>query len=124
MFKSAVFNLRHKIKMANNSMTKSEDMAIINVPKVAFRSFIHIAQGNVDNGNRLQTLCYLLGPVQKISKQDIWIDTVVIPKQTCSVSSVEDNGIAEKDTITFLREKSLTKNKEIFAWVHTRSTLI
>ena len=66
--------------------------------------------------------CKLLGPSKYSNKDEVWIDTVIIPKQICSGSSVEDNGIEDKDTFTFLRETSLTKNKVIVAWVHTRSS--
>ena len=45
----------------------------------------------------------------------------MIPKQISSVSFVEDNGIEDQDTITYLSEHSLSKCKQIFAWVHTRS---
>ena len=59
-----------------------------------------------------QTFCYLLGPVQKTSEHDIWVDTIVIPEQTCSVDSVEDVGLEGQDSITYLRETSLTNNRE------------
>ena len=35
--------------------------------------------------------------------------------------SVKDDGIGETDSISYLRELSITKNKEIFAWVHSHS---
>ena len=99
----------------------SEKTWIVNIPSVTFRSFIQVADRNTVNGNQLQTLCYLLGPPQKTSKDDVWIDTLVIPKQMCSISTVEDYGIEDKDSINYLKEMSFTKKKEIFAWVHTRS---
>ena len=99
----------------------SEKTRIINIPSVTFRSFIQVADGNTVNGNQLQTLCYLLGPPQKTSTDDIWIDTLVIPKQMCSISTVEDYGIEDKDSITYLKEMSFTKTKERFVWFHTCS---
>ena len=107
--------------MASNSNEKNEEMKVINIPRIAYRSFIYIAEKNSVHGNQLQTMCYLLGPIRKTNEDEVWIDTVIIPKQICTVSSVEDNGIEEQDTITYLREMSLTKSKEIIAWVHTRS---
>ena len=96
--------------LASTSLDKGENLRIINIPKIAFRSFIDIA-----DGCKAQTFCYLLGPPQKTEMEDVWIDTVVIPKQISSVSFVEDNGIEDQDTITYLREHSLSKCKQIFA---------
>ena len=106
--------------MARNSMEKNVDIKIINIPSIAFRSFVHIAEKNLINGNLVQTLCYFLGPKLKSSQDEIWIDTMVIPMQICSVSTVEDNGIEETNTMSYLREMSSTKNKEVYAWVHSR----
>ena len=104
--------------------SNSEKMDIINIPGIALRSFIDIAEKNLVNGKLVQTLCYLLGPPKKSSKDEIWIDTVVIPKQTGTDSSVEDegieNGLDKWDTITALRKMGATRNKNIVAWVHTR----
>ena len=104
--------------------SNSEKMDIINIPAIALRSFIDIAEKNLVNGKLVQTLCYLLGPPKKSSKDEIWIDTVVIPKQTGTDSSVEDegieNGLEKWDTITALRKMGATRNKNIVAWVHTR----
>ena len=107
--------------MESKSLGNNQTLDIINIPKIAYRSFIYIAERNSLNGSQLQTLCYLLGPVRKTNTDEVWIDQVIIPKQICSVSSVEDDGIEDKDTITFLKEHSITKKKEIFAWVHSRS---
>ena len=104
--------------MASNSNEKNEEMKVINIPIIAYRSFIYIAEKNSVHGNQLQTMCYLLGPIRKTNEEEVWIDTVIIPKQICTVSSGEDNGIEEQDTITYLREMSLTKNKEIIAWLY------
>ena len=107
--------------MANDTEETHEEWKIINIPIVAYRSFIYIAQENTLNGNQLQTMCYLLGTSKETNKDEVWVDTVVIPKQICSISSVEDNGIEENDTITFLREHCTTRNKVLVAWVHSRS---
>ena len=98
--------------MASNNSENSETLGVINIPKIAFRSFVHIAEKNLVDGNLAQTFCYFLGPPQTNSEDEIWIDTIVIPKQICSDSSVEDNGIYQKDTITSLRKMSLTKKKK------------
>ena len=63
----------------------------------------------------------MLFTAQKTTNEEILIDTVVLPKQTCTNIWVEDKGIEEKSTIEFLREHFITKKKEVFAWVHTRS---
>ena len=107
--------------MAGNSLQGIEKRKIVNIPKVAFKAFIRIADGNLVNGSPAQTLCYLLGPKQKNTNDEIWIDTVVIPEQSSLLMSVEDDGIGETDSISYLRELSITKNKEVFAWVHSRS---
>ena len=98
----------------------AEGIEIINIPKIAFRSFIDIADKNRVNGKLVQTLCYLLGPRKKSIDDETWIDTVVIPKQTGTDSTVEDDGIEEKDTFTYLKELSFSKEKNVIAWVHTR----
>ena len=113
--------LIYEEKMAKNSVEESEKLDVINIPSIAFKSFIKIAQQNQISGNLLQTMCYLLGPAQKTTNEEILIDTVVLPKQTCTNIWVEDKGIEEKSTIEFLREHFITKKKEVFAWVHTRS---
>ena len=91
----------------------AEGIEIINIPKIAFRSFIDIADKNRVNGKLVQTLCYLLGPRKKSIDDETWIDTVVIPKQTGTDSTVEDDGIEEKDTFTYLKELSFSKEKNV-----------
>ena len=106
--------------MACKILDNLEEMKVVNVPRVSFRSFVNIADKNSINGNLMQILCYLLGPKQKTHEDEIWIDTIVIPMQLCSESMVEDNGIDKQNTITYLRESSVTKHKELYAWVHSR----
>ena len=97
--------------MAKNSVEESEKLDVINIPSIAFWSFIKIAQRNQISGNLLQTLCYLLGPAQKTTNEEIWIDTVVLQKQTCTNIWVEDKGIEEKSTIEFLGNISSQRKK-------------
>ena len=92
------------------TMATNQEMKIINIPKIAFRFFIHIADGNLDNGSLAQTMCYFLGPKQKTGQDEIWIDTILIPNQTCTSTSVEDNGIGPNDTFAYLRKHCMTKN--------------
>ena len=77
--------------MASKYVEKSEAIKVYNIPLIAFRAFVNIAEKNFMNENVVQTLCYLLSPRQETNQNEIWIDTVVIPMQIFSVSSVEDN---------------------------------
>ena len=80
--------------------------------KFTFQNFINV--------NLRQTLCYQLRPRKESNQDDAWIYTVVLPKQSCSISSVEDIWIDEEYIMLHLKEMSLSKNKEIYAWVHWR----
>ena len=106
--------------MASKYMEQNEDIKIYNIPKIAFRAFVNIAEKNLVNESLVQTLCYLLGPRQETNQDEVWIDTVVLPMQICSISSVEDNGIDEESTMSYLKKFSFTRNKEVYAWVHSR----
>ena len=37
------------------------------------------------------------------NEDDVWIDTIVIPKQANLITSLEDNGIEETDSINYLK---------------------
>ena len=82
--------------MQTSIMVTNQEMRIINIPKIAFRFFIHIADGNSDNGSLAQTMCYLLGPKQKTSQDEIWIDTILIPNQTRNYLLWSTHGLLEK----------------------------
>ena len=97
--------------MAKNSVEGGQKLDVIKIPSIAFRSFINIAQQNQISGTLLQTMCYLLGPAQKTTNEEIWIDTVVLQKQTCTNIWVEDKGIEEKSTIEFLGNISSQRKK-------------
>ena len=97
--------------MACSSRGKTEEWKTVNIPKIAFRSFIHIAGGDLFNGSLSQTFCYLLGQPPKNSEHQIWIEAIVIPKHICSIDSVEDVGIESNDSIfNFMREREHKKS--------------
>ena len=87
-----------------SNFDKSEDIKVFNIPAIAFRAFVNIAEKNLINQNLVQSLCYLLGPRQQTNQEEVWIDTVVLPMQVCSILSLDDNGIDEKNTMSHLKE--------------------
>jgi hypothetical protein len=108
-------------KTSNTMEESNEPEIFFNIPKITFRSFFQIAKENENGGTHLQTLCYLLGPEKKTSNEDIWIDLIVVPKQTCTPTFVEDEGIEGQSTFDYLNEWSMTKNKKVYAWLHSRA---
>ena len=80
------------------------------------------AEQNDVNGTHSQTLCYLLGPARKNNEQEIWIDTMFVPEQTCTNTYVEDDGIAKQGTFEFLIECSLHCGRLSSFIVHFTST--
>ena len=80
--------------MASNSLEEGKiSTRTLNIPKIAIRCFIEFADGNSVNETLGQSLCYLFGLRQKKNEDEVWIDTIVIPKQASLMTSVEDNGI-------------------------------
>ena len=49
----------------SNVMRNKGKTGMINIPKITFRAFVHIAKENQIDGIYVHTLCYLLGPARK-----------------------------------------------------------
>ncbi len=97
-------------------------MTQVIVPQCLDNLFLGIAKNNKDkDGNLIETLCYLVGH----KDQGRTVATYVIfPKQSASASHVDDNGIFDIDTLTWLTSfsepfKKYGDNFSVIAWVHS-----